>query len=146
MGMALINERDRRTLRDLANPVKLTYFTQGESESGIPVEPCPACRDTLQLLEEVSQLSDKISLEVQDFLAEEDRAREMKIDKIPATVIESDGRQLRYFGMPAGYEFALLVEAISLVSRGSTDLSARSKERLQKVDKPVHMQVFVTPT
>lgn len=149
--MALINERDRKTLaerfdRELKNPVTLVYFTQGQTETGIPAEPCMACRDTQQILEQMAGLSDKISLAVHDFVGEADLAREYGTERIPATILESNGHRLRYYGMPSGYEFSLLVESILDISRGTSDLSPRSKEQLGKVERPVHLQVFVTPT
>ena len=39
-----------------------------------------------------------------------------------------------------------LLEAIEIVSKGESGLSASGKERLKGLNKPVHLQVFVTPT
>jgi glutaredoxin-like protein len=39
-----------------------------------------------------------------------------------------------------------LLEAIEIVSKGESGLSAKGKESLKGLSKPVHLQVFVTPT
>ena len=53
---------------------------------------------------------------------------------------------MRYFGIPAGYEFSTLVEDLIDVSKGQTNLSEKTREVLSQVDQDVHIQVFVTPT
>ena len=60
----------------LAGEVQLIYFTQKESPLFIPGHECETCKDTRTLLEEVAGLSDKIKLEVHDFVAETEAARE----------------------------------------------------------------------
>lgn len=141
--MTLLRERERELVRQelsgLVNPVRLVYFTQ-ELE-------CEYCRETRQLLEEVAALSDQISLEVYNFMLDRQRADSYGIDKIPATVVmgESD-YGIRFYGIPSGYEFASLLEAIRLVSTGNTHLPEDIVERVRGIQKPVNLQVFVTPT
>ena len=52
----------------------------------------------------------------------------------------------RFFGIPGGYEFNSLVSSIIDVSRGAADLSPESKGKIGKINKPLHIQVFVTLT
>jgi len=143
--MAMISDKDKKAVGDrlakLTGPVKLVMFTQ-EME-------CQFCRETRELVEEVAALSDKISVEVKDFLKEEAEATKLGIDKIPAIAVLGDGDRdygIRFYGIPAGYEFMSLLESIEIVSKGESGLSANGKERLKGLSKPVHLQVFVTPT
>lgn len=53
---------------------------------------------------------------------------------------------IRYYGMPAGYEFPVIVDDIIDVSRGATSLPDSVKKRLSEIKKPVHLQIFVSPT
>jgi glutaredoxin-like protein len=53
---------------------------------------------------------------------------------------------LRYLGIPAGLEFGTLLEDLAAVSRGTTTLKQESRTKLASLTKPVHVQVFVTPT
>ena len=141
--MAFLTEKDQEYVRNLfeniQDEVKLIMFTQ-ELE-------CQYCRETRQILEEVSALSDKISLTVYNFQTDKAVADKYGIDKIPATVIE--GKKdfgIRYYGIPSGYEFSSLLEDILDVSRGESGFAPEAKEQLAKIDKPVEIQVFVTPT
>ena len=72
---------------------------------------------------------------------------EYSIDKVPATVIRN-GKDygIRFFGLPAGYEFSALLDGILQVAKGDSGLQAESREKLAKLTKPLHLEVFSTPT
>lgn len=136
---------------EMGGMVTLLHFTQEPGRLVLPDrlkgQECLFCRETKQLLEEVSSLSEKIELQVFDFSADKDKAAEFGIDKIPALVIMGEKDQgIRFYGIPSGYEYTSLVEAIVDVSRGQTSLSDKTKETLRALDKDIHLQVFVTPT
>ena len=131
-----VQEKLKQTLKD---PVTITFFTM-ELE-------CQFCRQTHQLLDEITALSDKISLTVFKFDIDKEKAKAFSIDKIPAIVISAgEDRGIRIYGMPAGYEFTTLIETIILVSTGDPALKKESVDKLKRVDHPVHIQVFVTNT
>lgn len=138
----------KRLFEGLVGDVHLLYFTQRESPLFVPGHECETCKDTRALLEEVASLSDKIKLEVHDFVAESAIVKEHGIDRIPALVMAADGvkGKVRYFGMPSGYEFSVLLGSLLDVSQGKSGLSDESTEALQTIDKDLHIQVFVTPT
>jgi glutaredoxin-like protein len=145
--MALLKEEDRNHLieqfKSLKSPVKIVVFTQKME--------CQYCKETRMIGEELAALSDKISLEVYDFEEDKEIVETYNIDKIPATVIMKGGDApkdygIRYFGIPSGYEFSSLIEDIMMVSGGDSGLSTATKEMLAKLEEPVHLQVFVTPT
>ena len=115
--MSLLNDDIRQQVRDefdnLSEPVKLVMFTQ-EME-------CQYCSETRELVEEVAELSDKISLEVYDFVADKEIVEQYDIDKIPAVAIVADGGDakdfgIRLYGIPSGYEFSTLIADIVMVS------------------------------
>lgn len=150
--MPLLREQDRRALSELfatqlQAPVDVDLFSQQASVLEAPAQPCETCRDTEELLREVAGLSDRIRLRVRDFAAEAGEARAQGIDRIPALVIRGQNRgRLRYFGVPSGYEFSVLVEALVDASRGTTRLLPRSQEEVGRLAAPVHIKVLVTPT
>jgi glutaredoxin-like protein len=144
---AEIQKQVREVFQVLKGPVKIFMFTQGE---GGAME-CSMCRETRLLVEEVSSLSNKIELLVYDLVKDAEVASHYKIDKIPAVAVLGGGKEpkdygIRLFGIPSGYEFSSLIEDILLVSAGKTDLSAKTLKELEKLENPVHIQVFVTPT
>ncbi len=123
----------------LVDPVKIVMFTQ-------EVE-CRFCSQTRQIALEMPTLSDKITTEVYDFMADGDKAKQYGIDKIPAlAIIGKKDYGVRIYGIPYGYELQTLIEAIVNVSKGATDLSDKTKQILKDVKTPVHIQVFVTLT
>ena len=144
--MAFITGENEQTVREvlgkLPRKVQLVYFTQ-ELE-------CQYCRETRQLLEEIRDLSDgNVSLEVYNFITDKEKVEQYRIDKVPGLVIlDEEGKDygIRYYGIPSGYEFGSLLEDIQMVAQGEPDLSDQSKQLLARIDKPLHLQVFVTPT
>ncbi len=145
--MSLLDNDTRNQLTEmfesLQKSVKVVVFTQ-EFE-------CQYCTETRQIAEELAALSDKISLEVYDFVADKALADQYGIDKIPATVIVEGGDEgkdfgIRYYGIPSGYEFSSLIQDVIMVSAGDPQLSEETKTWLAALETPVHLQVFVTPT
>ncbi len=141
--MGIIQEQDRVAIKkqfaDLTKPVRLINFTQ-EIE-------CQYCKDTHQLVSELSELSDKITAESYNFITDKDATEKFKIEQIPATVIMGDeDKGIRYYGIPGGYEFAALMDAIKMVSAGDSGLSPQTRDFLKQLKKPVNLKVFVTPT
>jgi glutaredoxin-like protein len=141
--MAFLKDKDRKALTQefetLTQPVKLILFTQALD--------CEMCGDTEKLLQEVAALSDKITLEISNIVLDKERAQQFGVDKTPAIVV-MNGKDygIRNYGIPAGYEFATLIQDIRMVSEGESGLQAETKAALQKISKPLHFQVFVTPT
>jgi glutaredoxin-like protein len=102
---------------------------------------------TRELLLELAELSDSVTVDVYDFIEDEAQVQEFGIDKIPATVIMGDKDYgIRFYGVPAGYEFMSLIEGIVDVGKRDHGLPASVLKQLAKVDQPVRMQAMVTPT
>lgn len=141
-----IKEEVKKKLKNLLNPVKLIVFTQ-DGLVYVPGLECETCKDNRELMEEVASLSDMVTLEVYDFVKDTKHVQQYGIDKIPATVV-TDGKDfgIRIFGIPSGYEFAALLNALEIVSSGTSGLAAETQEKLKTVSRPVHIQVFVTLT
>lgn len=141
--MANISKDDQEYLKKefskMHKSVKLVFFTQQFE--------CQYCQLTRELLNELSVLSDKIHVEVYDFVKDEAQVKKYDIKRIPAIVIEGEKDYgIRFYGVPAGYEFSTLIEDIIDVANGTTSLSKETKEALKKLTNPVHIQAFVTLT
>jgi glutaredoxin-like protein len=149
--MALLNpavqKQVRAVLAELKSPVTLAVFTRTGGDV-----PCETCDETRELLEELASLSNgNVRVEAYDLERDAGAARAYNVDKAPAVaVLGGDaGRRdfgIRFFGCPAGYEFGTLIEDIRMASTGVTDLSPGTIETLSRLDAPLHLQVFVTPT
>lgn len=129
---------------DLKEPVQILYF--GDTTN------CDYCDDTLQLITEIADLSDKIDLAVNDIKADHSIAEQYKVDKAPGIVIAGcDGDQIldygiRIAGIPSGHEFSSLIHTLLLVSARDSGLKEETRDALNNLTTPVHMYVFVTPT
>jgi alkyl hydroperoxide reductase subunit AhpF len=151
--MALLSEEDRQTVRthltEIKRPVKLLFFTQtiGGPETGVIAR---------QILDEVRGLSEQITVEEINFILEKEKAATYRVDKIPAIAVVKPSRddssqrdedtRIRFYGVPAGYEFMSLIEAITLAGGEDSGLSPESKRLIAQVTSPIDLQVFVTPT
>jgi glutaredoxin-like protein len=144
--MGLLKDADKEQLvtafeQRMTGPVKILMFTQ-EIE-------CEFCSTTQDLVKEVVELSDKISLEVYNFVLDKELVEKYAVSKIPALVLLGEGDKdygIRFYGIPAGYEFTTLVEDIIDVSRGEHQLSEAVLAELAKIDRPIHIQALVSPT
>jgi alkyl hydroperoxide reductase subunit AhpF len=147
--MPLLSSGDQEKLRtalgEMTRPVRLLFFSQT-----LDCETCPAAR---QILDELPQLSDKITLEEVNFVLDAESAKAYGIDRAPAVAVLYDGdgeglkdSRIRFVGAPSGYEFMSLVHAVLLAGGRPGQLSDESRRRLSLVTQPVTMRVFTTPT
>lgn len=144
----LLNDNVKQQIRDvfaqLKEPVHILFFSSREN--------CDYCDDTRQLIGEVVALSDKLSLGVHDLQADASLAAQYHADKTPTLVIAAkDGETVtdygvRISGIPSGHDFTALIQDIILVSSRESGLSQATRDFLKTINKPVHLQVFVTPT
>jgi glutaredoxin-like protein len=141
--MGLINEGIKAKLKSIFSQLKddvtLKVFTQ-EIE-------CPTCKDNTNFMQEISELSYKIKIDILNFVLNKDEAEKLKIDKIPATAVLGDKDYgIRFFGIPAGYEFNSFINAIKMVSLKDSGLREDIKQKVKTINKPVNIKVFVTLT
>ncbi|HPZ40410.1 MAG TPA: thioredoxin family protein, partial [Candidatus Atribacteria bacterium] len=105
-----LQDKDKETLinflkENLSREVSLKFFTQ-ELE-------CETCQSVRSLLEEIVALSPLLHLEIYNFLLDKDKVDLYDIDKIPAIVVEGEKDYgIRFYGIPAGYEFSGFIETL----------------------------------
>jgi len=139
-----ISKQIMEAFKQLDEPVQILFFGKKEN--------CQYCEETLQLVQEVAELSDRLDLAVYDVDDDPEIARQYRVDKTPGFVIAGkDGDQIldygvRFAGIPSGHEFSSFIHDLLLISGRESGLSDKAKEYLQTLDKPVLLQVFVTPT
>jgi alkyl hydroperoxide reductase subunit AhpF len=135
------NEREIRTaFEQLRDPVKLVVFSQSLAAAEL-------CAQNEQLVREVADLSDKISVEVLNLAIDRERAESYRVDQVPAIVVEgSRDYGLRFYGVPLGYEFSNLIDAIIIASTGEPALTEATKTALTGLTSDVDIKVFSTPT
>ncbi len=130
----------RKQFEGLRDSVKLVVFSQSLSAAEL-------CRQNERLVREVADLSDKISVEVLNLAIDRERAETYGVDLVPAIVVEgARDYGIRFYGVPTGYEFSNLIDAIIVASTGEPALSDATKSSLAALAGPVDIKVFSTPT
>jgi alkyl hydroperoxide reductase subunit AhpF len=149
MPVKLLTEEIRKQIKELFDyqldhTVEIIYFSK--------LDPCKACDETNQLLEELISISDKIRLNSFNLDENTQLALKYKVSLAPELVIA--GREednlldygIRFAGIPSGYEFTSLIQAIILVSKRDSGLKSEVRSELKNLTQPVNLKVFVTPT
>lgn len=142
--MALIAEDVVEQLKEefkaLKDPVRLAVFSQALAD--------PQSEQVRRLVEELGKLDSRLAVESYNFVLDKEKAEALGIRRVPAVAVLGGDKDygVRFYGLPSGYEFGTLVEAILDVSSGESGLSEATKAALQGLAGPVHIQVFSTPT
>ena len=145
--MSLLSPSDQQQLREsfaaLTRPVTIVFFSQAIG--------CETCAETQQILREITDLTDKVTVEEVSLVLDKDRASGYGIERVPALVLLAgearEDTRIRFLGAPEGWDFLSLVDALLLAGGASTQvLSDESLSRLGLLTEPVALQVFVTPT
>jgi len=135
------NEADlKKIFQQLRDPVTLLVFSQS-------LEAPELCAQNEALAREVAALSDLITVEVLNPAIDRERAQAHGVTRVPAmVVVGSRDYGLRFWGVPTGYEFSNLVDAIVLASTGAPSLSPETTTALAGLAADVDIKVFSTPT
>jgi alkyl hydroperoxide reductase subunit AhpF len=150
--MGYLTEQDAKIIAErfahgLDADVALEFFAPTTGGIALPGQDAETAEYTRQILIETAGLSPKLHLNVHSMVAEPEAAAALGIVRTPATAVI--GRQdygIRYYGIPAGYEFATLLELIVLASKGQAPLAPEPRTVLSRLKGDAHIQVFVTPT
>ena len=157
--MAMLSDQDRAMLAarfesSLDRDVTVRLFTQSVARSllvlpGQQPGGGELMKVTQDLLQELTSISPKLTLEVYDAYGDgASEAKRLEIEQLPAVVLGNDGEgRIRFYGAPLGNEFPTVLADIESVSqeapmlRGPVAAAARDL-----IDEDVHLRVFVTPT
>ncbi len=141
--MALLNEELTTQLKgilgQMKNNVNVALFTSTEQ--------CDSCEDTINFMQEVTGVSDKVILTQYDINEHDEMAKTLGITMTPSIVLLDNAKidkGVKFNGIPAGHEINSFITGLIEVSGSGEELPEPLMERLSKIDKPVHIKVFVT--
>lgn len=129
---------------DLKHPVHILFFGTKQQ--------CQFCAETLQLVEEITALSDLLTFSVFDVDVDAAVAKNYHVELTPTLVVAGEGEDgpidygIRYLGIPSGHEFSSLIQDILIISSRDSGLNDQTRAFLAELTEPVLLQVFVTPT
>jgi glutaredoxin-like protein len=132
----------RERLSGLPRPVRLVVFTRRG--------PCPSCEATEELAREIAEVVPETEVRV---VGEDEPAVALAygVDRRPAVAVEpaegpGPANGIRFFGFPGGYEFDSLLESMVRVAQAEPGLGGELMGELLGLERPLHLQVFVTQT
>lgn len=132
-------EAVKREFERLSGPVKLTVFA---SELGPDTN-----AQAVALVKEVAALDERISVSVLNPHIDRTEAEAYGVEVTPVVVVEgARDYGIRFLGVPLGYEFSNLIDAIIAASSGDSGLAADTQTALGALASDVLIKVFATPT
>lgn len=142
---AEIKEILRERLQDAPLTPELITFTPSDGQ----LPQCEYCETIEMLTKQLGELSEGRLrvLNLKD--TEKELIEKFRIKRFPVTVVTNEKRDyaMKFYGLPAGYEFAALLEDIFDASYGRpSTLSESTIRKIKSIERPVHIQVFVTPS
>jgi glutaredoxin-like protein len=131
-------EQVRELFAEMVNDVKIHLFIEEKD--------CLYCNDVKDMVDQLAELSDKITIVEHKGSLDNDDAKEMGVELYPALVLHGKEKyNVKFYGIPAGHEFGALVGSIVDVSTGTAPLPPDVIEDIVSIDKPINIKVFVTP-
>jgi alkyl hydroperoxide reductase subunit AhpF len=116
----------RAALAEVVKPVQITYLALEQPEP-----------DTIEALADLTALTPFVSVNVQQESAGE-------ADRV--IVRGENGGELVFLGPPVGTELAALVSAVVVAGRGYSGLSTTTCKALTRLNSPVHVRIFTSPS
>jgi len=120
--------------------VRLAVFSQALAD--------PESEQVRRLVEELGALDSRISVEAYNLVLDKEKVESLGIARSPAIAVMGSEKDfgVRFYGLPTGYEFGTLIDAVLDVSSGDSGLGEPTRAALAALERPVHIQVFSTPT
>lgn len=130
----------RETLKDMKGRVEALLFVKDR---------CYYCEESRKLMENFVKASPIVDgTRLFDYKLiwmnqNRDLAAKYRVNRAP-TIVLADGH-IRYLGIPSGEEIRSFVETVIRISERETGLEPETKKRLKAINKPVHIEVIITP-
>ncbi len=129
----------REELGRIKSPVEIVSFSMDDN--------CDLCPQGKEFLDELEKMAPTVKVRRYDLVRDREQAVAMGVDKVPAFLIPTgDGHRVRWYGLPMGMETKSFVNDLLLVDGAPPEVPDAVKDRATRISRPVHIQVFVTPT
>ena len=133
-----LQKQVKKLLDPMKNKITIALFTTTDE--------CESCEPTQQIITEVAELNDKITVAIYDLEKDTAEVAKYNIEMAPSFVLlDQDGQYkgVKFNGIPAGHEFNSFLSALVEMSGVESEVPAEFLARVAKIDKPINIKVFV---
>ncbi len=107
-------------------------------------EGCPTCGEAKLLAEELSKISEgKLRFKIIDLKNAETAT--LKPRYTPAFIYDTPKKNIRYYGLPSGQEFAPFIYIHQYIANNIVKLPGEVIDLVKSIETPLHIKIFVTP-
>lgn len=134
-----LQKQVKKLLDPMKNKITIALFTTTDE--------CESCEPTQQIITEVAELNDKITVAIYDLKKDTAEVAKYNIEMAPSFVLldqEGQYKGVKFNGIPAGHEFNSFLSALVEMSGVESEVPAEFLARVAKIDKPINIKVFVT--
>lgn len=139
---SLFNDEVRNQLKEILggmdHAVTIEFFTD---------QTTPGSEEVGRFLTEVSELSGKITLNVNELPQAADKAKELGVVRVPGfAFLDEEGKNpgVYFYGLPAGHEINSFIYALMGVSGQKEELPEGLAEEVRSFSGDINIKVFVT--
>lgn len=139
MGNRLFDEETENSLRELLSNLKkrvMNYLVIGEN--------CLSCGEAIGLANEMDRVSNGM-VHFELLNADRDIVEKLMVRYIPGFIYDTKRRNIRFYGIPSGHEFAPFVYLQKYIGNGELNLPKEAIEKIEAIEKPLHVKIMVTP-
>ncbi|MEM4481269.1 MAG: thioredoxin family protein [Desulfurococcaceae archaeon] len=102
---------------------------------------CKTCPEAKQLALELTRITEgRLAFEILD----NKNSSLYRPRYLPAFIYDTRAKNVRFYGLPSGQEFAPFIFTHEYISEG-VKLSRNIAEEIESIETPLHIKVFVTP-
>lgn len=139
MSNELFDKETENSLRELLGSLKkqvINYLVTGEN--------CLSCSEAVALAREMNRVSEGM-VKFELLNANEEIIDKLMVRYIPGFIYDTRRRNVRFYGIPSGQEFAPFVYIQRYIGNNELNLPEKIVEKVESLDKPLHVKVMVTP-
>ncbi len=138
----LFDEETENTLREIFEklPRELADYL---IVSNNPSE-CGTCGEAVHLAKELMRITNS-KLKFNILEQNNDIREKLAVRYVPAFIYDTRKKNIRYYGLPSGQEFAPFIYVHQYIATGQLNLSKEARETVEAIENPLHIKIFVTP-
>lgn len=105
---------------------------------------CPTCEEAKRLAEAIMEIS-RGMVEFKIITKSNEEAKQLKPRYTPAFIYGAPARNIRFYGLPSGQEFAPFIYVHQYIANNEIKLPDHVVEEARRINVPLHIKIFVTP-